>query len=33
MLAQDDLEAVEHRLIDVQMLPALGFWMTAEHTR
>jgi SAM-dependent methyltransferase len=33
MLAQDDLEAVEHALIDVQMLPALGFWMIAERTR
>jgi hypothetical protein len=33
MLARDDLEAVEHALIDVQMLPALGFWMTAERTR
>jgi SAM-dependent methyltransferase len=33
MLARDDLEAVEHALIDVRMLPALGFWMTAERTR
>jgi hypothetical protein len=33
MLARHDLEPVEHALIDVQMLPALGFWMTAERTR
>jgi len=33
MLARDDLEAVEHALIDVRMLPALGFWMTAERPR
>jgi hypothetical protein len=33
MLARDDLEAVERTLIDVQMLPALGFWMTAERAR
>jgi hypothetical protein len=33
MLARDDLEAVERTLIDVQTLPALGFWMTAERTR
>lgn len=29
MLARHDLEAVEHALIDVQMLPALGFWLIA----
>jgi SAM-dependent methyltransferase len=29
MLARHDLEAAEHALIDVQMLPALGFWMIA----
>ena len=31
MLAREDLEAVERTLIDVQTLPALGFWMTAER--
>ena len=31
MLARHDLEAEEHALIDVQMLPALGFWMIAGH--
>ena len=33
MLARHDLEAMEHALIDAQMLPALGFWMIAEHAR
>ena len=31
MLARPDLEAVEHALIDAQMLPALGFWMIAAY--
>jgi SAM-dependent methyltransferase len=31
MLARHDLDAAEQALIDVQMLPALGFWMIAEH--
>jgi SAM-dependent methyltransferase len=31
MLARHDLEAMEHALIDAQMLPALGFWMIAER--
>jgi SAM-dependent methyltransferase len=31
MLARHDLEAQERALIDVQMLPALGFWMIARH--
>jgi hypothetical protein len=30
MLGQHDLEAVEHALIDAQMLPALGFWLIAK---
>ena len=30
MLGRHDLEAVEHALIDAQMLPALGFWMIAK---
>jgi hypothetical protein len=29
MLERHDLEAAEHALIDVEMLPALGFWMIA----
>jgi hypothetical protein len=29
MMARPDLEPVEQALIDVQMLPALGFWMIA----
>jgi SAM-dependent methyltransferase len=33
MLARPDLEAAEHALIDVQMLPALGFWMIAGRAR
>jgi SAM-dependent methyltransferase len=33
MLARHDLEAVEHALIDAQVLPALGFWLIAERTR
>lgn len=33
MLARHDLEAMEHALIDAQMLPALGFWMIAEHAQ
>jgi SAM-dependent methyltransferase len=33
MLARHDLEAVEHALIDVQVLPALGFWMIAGRAR
>lgn len=33
MLVRHDLEAVEHALIDAQMLPALGFWMIATHAR
>lgn len=33
MLARPDLEAVEHALIDAQILPALGFWLIAERTR
>jgi 2-polyprenyl-3-methyl-5-hydroxy-6-metoxy-1,4-benzoquinol methylase len=33
MLARHDLEAEEQALIDVQMLPALGFWMIAGHAR
>jgi len=33
MLARHDLEAVERALIDVQVLPALGFWMIAGHAR
>ena len=33
MLARHDLEAMEHALIDEQMLPALGFWMIAEHAQ
>jgi hypothetical protein len=32
MLARHDLEAEEQALIDVQMLPALGFGMIAGHT-
>jgi len=31
MLARRDLEAREQALIDVQVLPALGFWMIAGH--
>jgi hypothetical protein len=31
MLARHDLEAMEHALIDAQMLPALGFWMISER--
>jgi hypothetical protein len=31
MLARHDLEAAEHALIDVQVLPALGFWMVARR--
>jgi SAM-dependent methyltransferase len=31
MLARHDLEAVEHALIDAQILPALGFWIIAER--
>jgi SAM-dependent methyltransferase len=31
MLARRDLEAQEQALIDVQVLPALGFWMIAGH--
>lgn len=31
MLARHDLEAAEQALIDVQMLPALGFWIIAAH--
>jgi SAM-dependent methyltransferase len=33
MLARHDLEAQEHALIDMQVLPALGFWMIAGHAR
>jgi SAM-dependent methyltransferase len=33
MLARHDLEAAEQALIDVQMLPALGFWMIAGRAR
>lgn len=33
MLARHDLEAVEHALIDAQMLPALGFWVIAGLAR
>jgi len=33
MLARPDLEAAEHALIDVQMLPALGFWIVAAVPR
>ena len=33
MLARHDLEAEEQALIDVKMLPALGFWMIARRTR
>jgi SAM-dependent methyltransferase len=33
MLARPDLEAVEHALVDAQVLPALGFWMIAGHPR
>jgi hypothetical protein len=29
MLARHDLEAEEQALIDMQVLPALGFWMIA----
>jgi SAM-dependent methyltransferase len=32
MLARRDLEAVEQSLLDAQLLPALGFWMTGERT-
>jgi SAM-dependent methyltransferase len=31
MRGRHDLEAVEHALIDAQVLPALGFWMIAGH--
>ena len=31
MLRRHDLEAVEHALIDAQVLAALGFWMIARH--
>lgn len=31
MLARRDLEALEHALIDAQMLPALGFWIIARR--
>jgi hypothetical protein len=31
MLVRQELEAVEHALIDAQMLPALGCWMIATH--
>jgi SAM-dependent methyltransferase len=30
MMAQRDLETVEHALVDAQQLPALGFWIIAE---
>jgi SAM-dependent methyltransferase len=33
MLARHDLEAVEHALIDAQILPPLGFWIIAKRTR
>jgi len=32
MMARHDLEAEEQALIDVPMLPALGFWVIAGHT-
>jgi hypothetical protein len=33
MLARHDLEAQEQALIDMQVLPALGFWMIAGRAR
>jgi SAM-dependent methyltransferase len=33
MLGRSDLEAEEHALIDAGLLPALGFWLTAQPTR
>jgi len=33
MLARHDLEAQEHALIDMQVLPALGFWIIARRAR
>jgi hypothetical protein len=33
MLARHDLEAEEQALIDMHVLPALGFWMIARHAR
>lgn len=33
MLGRPGLEVEEHALIDARLLPALGFWLIAEHAR